>query len=305
MSEFAIETSGLTRRFGRLVAVDNVSLRVPRGSVYGYLGRNGAGKTTTIQMLVGLIEPTAGDMLVLGLDPLRQDVAMKRLVSYVPERVQMYDWMKVRETMWFGANIHPNWDQQLAEQLRERLELPAERRIGQLSRGMQGKVALMMALSSHPRLLILDDPTSGLDALVRREFMENIVGLLQEAGTTIFFSSHIIDDVERVADWIGILEEGQLIIQAPLEELKQSVKRVVATFAEPPEGGEVAGLLSEEGSGRQRALIVSDFENVKLEQLRAAGAVQLEVQDCSLEDIFVAYVRPKEPAAHAIGGEQQ
>ncbi len=293
MAELAIETTGLTRRFGRLVAVDEVDLQVPAGTVYGYLGRNGAGKTTTIQMLMGLIEPTAGAMSVLGYNPLRQGVAMKQVVSYVPERVQMYDWMKVSEMMWFGANIHPHWDPKLADDLLERFELPRDRRIGQLSRGMQGKVALTLALASQPKLLILDDPTSGLDALVRREFIESIVGVLQEAGTTVFFSSHIIDDVERVADWIGILDEGRLIIQSPLEELKSSVKRVVVTL--PDEAGEldVPGLLQQEGEGRRQAYIIADFAPEKLEPLRVAGASNLEVQDCSLEDIFVAYVRTR------------
>jgi len=126
VAELAIETTDLTRRFGRLVAVDEVDLQVPAGTVYGYLGRNGAGKTTTIQMLMGLIEPTAGEMSVLGYNPLRQGVAMKQLVSYVPERVQMYDWMKISEMMWFGANIHPHWDRRLADDLLERFELPRD-----------------------------------------------------------------------------------------------------------------------------------------------------------------------------------
>ena len=293
MADLAIETSGLTRRFGRVLAVDSIDLKVPVGSVYGYLGRNGAGKTTTIQMLMGLIEPTGGEMSVLGMNPLRQDVEIKRLVSYVPERVQMYDWMKISQMMWFGANIHPHWDQKLAEELLKQFELPPDRRIGQLSRGMQGKVGLTVALSSHPRLLILDDPTSGLDALVRREFMESIVAVLQEAGTTVFFSSHIIDDVERVADWVGILEEGQLIVESPLEQLKQSVKRVSATFPDGSPELEIEGVLQQEGEGRHQAFIWRDFAPDKLGALRAAGATNIEVQDCSLEDIFVAYVRKK------------
>jgi ABC-2 type transport system ATP-binding protein len=294
MSEFAIATKGLTRRFGRMLAVDHIDLRVPIGSVYGYLGRNGAGKTTTIQMLMGLIEPTAGEMSVMDFDPLRQEVPMKRVVSYVPERVHLYDWMRIREVLWFGANIHPHWDAAFGEQLAARLDLPLDRKIGQLSRGMQGKVALVVALASHPKLLILDDPTSGLDAIVRREFMESIVGVLQESGTTVFFSSHIIDDVERVADWIGILDGGKLIVQSPLDDLKASVRRITATF--PDGAAEVAldGVLSQEGEGRQRAFVCRDCNDAKLEALRRAGATGLQVEDCSLEDIFVAHVR-KQP----------
>jgi ABC-2 type transport system ATP-binding protein len=291
MDEFAIETSGLSRRFGRVVAVDRVDLKVPMGSVYGYLGRNGAGKTTTIQMLMGMIDRGGGTVRVMGYDPTREDVAMKRVVSYVPERVHLYDWMTVRQLLWFGAKAHPHWDRELAEQLRQRFELPAERKLGHLSRGMQGKAALLAALSSHPRLLILDDPTLGLDALVRREFMESIVGALQETGTTVFFSSHMIDDVERVCDWVGILHEGRLIVQAPLEKVKCSVKRLVVVFPEPAPPLTLPGVIEQRVEGRTQALVCEDFSERLVEQARAAGAVSVLVEDCSLEDVFVAYVR--------------
>ncbi len=295
-TDLAIETTGLTKRFGRLVAVDDVALQVPAGSVYGYLGRNGAGKTTTIQMLMGMLEPTAGTMSVLGFDPFTQDVPMKRVVSYVPERVHMWDWMTVADLMAFGAGVHPNWDAAYSENLRTRLDLPVDRKLGHLSRGMQGKAALLTALASHPKLLLLDDPTMGLDALVRREFMESIVAVLQEAGTTIFFSSHILDDVERVADWIGILHEGKLVVQSPLEDLKASVKRIIATFPEAPVGLDLPGVLQQESDGRQQVIVCHECE-AAVEKLRAAGATAVQVEDCSLEDIFVAYVRtvPKVP----------
>jgi len=292
MSELAIETTGLTKRFGRLVAVDGIDLRVPVGSVYGFLGRNGAGKTTTIQMLMGMLEPTAGQMRVMDFDPLREDVPMKRVVSYVPERVQMYDWMTVREIVWFGANIHPRWDDAKADELIERFDLPPGQKVGTLSRGMQGKLALALAMASHPKLLILDDPTSGLDAVVRREFIESIVGVLQETGTTVFFSSHIIDDVERVADWIGIIDEGGLLVQEPLESLKSRVRRVVLTFeAQAPATVDLAGVLAIESAGRQLVLTLSRFDDEQRAALDALGPASLETEDCSLEDIFVAYVR--------------
>lgn len=296
-SELAIETTELTKRFGRLVAVDDIDLRAPVGSVYGFLGRNGAGKTTTIQMLMGMLQPTTGEMRVLGFDPLREDVAMKRVVGYVPERVQMYDWMTVREIVWFGANVHPNWDTEAADALISRFDLPLQQKVGALSRGMQGKLALALAMASHPKLLILDDPTMGLDAVVRREFIESIVGVLQETGTTVFLSSHIIDDVERVADWIGIIHEGALLVQEPLEALKARVRRVVLTFegeAPGPEG--IAGVLAAERAGRQFVLTVERWSDETRAALEAMGPNSLRVEDCSLEDIFVAYVR-KAPEA--------
>jgi len=291
MSDLAIETHGLVQRYGRITAVEGVELRVPLGSVYGYLGRNGAGKTTTIQMLMGLVEPAAGTMSVLGFDPLTDDVAMKRVVSYVPERVHVYDWMKVSDLMRFGEGIHPHWDVALAESLRRRLELPLDRRVEELSRGMQGKAALMAALASRPKLLILDDPTLGLDAIVRREFMESIVGVLQEAGTTIFLSSHNIDDVERVADWIGILHEGKLLVQRRLEDLKRAVHRLVVTLPEGAAPLTPPRMLLREGAGRQQAFLCEDVGDDTLAAIAAAGATETETVDCSLEDIFVAYVR--------------
>jgi len=291
MSEPAIETRGLTRRFGRLVAVDAIDLRVPMGSVYGFLGRNGAGKTTTIQMLMGLLSPTSGQVRVLGRDPLRQSVAVKREVSYVPERVQMYDWMTVQEIVGFGAGIHPCWDRAAAEELIERFELPRARKVGSLSRGMQGKLALALALASRPRLLILDDPTMGLDAVVRREFIQSIIAVLQETGTTVLLASHIIDDVERVADWIGILDEGGLLVQEPLEQLKARVRRLVATFpGAPPEPGSIEGALTANASGRQLVVTCDGQADEWEQKLRALGATEVEREDCSLEDIFVAMV---------------
>lgn len=260
MSDLAIETTDLTKRFKRLLAVDGIDLRVPVGSVYGFLGRNGAGKTTTIQMLMGMLEPTAGEMRVLGFDPLREDVAMKRAVGYVPERVQMYDWMTVREIVRFGAQVHPRWDAASADALVERLELPLQQKVGALSRGMQGKLALALALAPKPKLLILDDPTMCLDAVVRREFIESIVGVLQKTGTTVFLSSHIIDDVERVADWVGIIHEGALLVQEPLEALKTRVRRAVLTFeGEAPEPDGIEGVLAQERSGRQLVLTLAQW----------------------------------------------
>lgn len=304
MSDLAIETTDLTKRFRRLLAVDSVGLKVPVGSVYGFLGRNGAGKTTTIQMLMGMLEPTAGQMRVLGFDPLREDVAMKRVVGYVPERVQMYDWMTVREIVRFGAQVHPGWDAAAADALIERLELPLQQKVGALSRGMQGKLALALALAPQPKLLILDDPTMGLDAVVRREFIESIVGVLQETGTTVFLSSHIIDDVERVADRVGIIHEGALLVQEPLEALKTRVRRAVLGFdTEAPEPDGIEGVLAQERSGRQLVLTLAQWSQDARAALEPLRPTSLTIEDCSLEDIFVAYVR-KTPGAGAqyLGG---
>ena len=291
MGELAIRTEGLTKRFRRTPAVNDLALRVPEGSVYGFLGRNGAGKTTTIHLLMGLLEATAGEMRVLGLDPRRDSLAMRRRVTFVPETPSLWPWMTVGQVVWFASQFYATWNDDLAAELLGRFELPEDTKIKHLSRGMQGKVALTLALAPEPELLILDDPTSGLDALVRQEFMESIIGALQETGATVFFSSHIITDVERVADWVGIIDEGQLLREAPTDELKQRVRRVRLVFeGEPPEI-ELDGLLARQGAGRERVLTLGDFGNGQLEQLRALNPTHLDLLDLSLEEIFVSLVR--------------
>jgi ABC-2 type transport system ATP-binding protein len=295
MAELAILTEGLTKRFGRKTAVNEVSLHVPRGSIYGFLGRNGAGKTTTIHLLMGLLEVTAGTMSVLGLDPRREGVAMKRRVTFVPETPALYPWMTVAQAVWFASQFYPTWNHSLAADLLRRFELPEDTKIKHLSRGMQGKTALTLALAPEPELLILDDPTSGLDALVRREFMESIIGALQETGATVFFSSHIINDVERVADWVGIIEDGRLVREASLDDLKQSVRRVRLVFeGEAPEIA-LEGILAREGTGRERVLTLGSFGDGQLAQLQALNPSHLDLLDLSLEDIFVALVRREAP----------
>ena len=288
MGEPAIRTEGLTKRFRRTPAVNDLALRVPRGSVYGFLGRNGAGKTTTIHLLMGLLEATAGGMSVLGLDPRRDSLAMRRRVTFVPETPALWPWMTVGQVVWFASQFYATWNHNLAAELLGRFELPEDTKIKHLSRGMQGKVALTLALAPEPELLILDDPTSGLDALVRQEFMESIIGALQETGATVFFSSHIITDVERVADWVGIIEEGQLLREARTEDLKQRVRRVRLVFeGEPPEI-ELGGILARQGAGHERVLTLGDFGNGQLEQLRALNPTHLDLLDLSLEEIFVS-----------------
>lgn len=233
--EYAIETQGLSKRFRRLVAVNEIELRVPYGSVYGFLGRNGAGKTTTILMLLGLLRPTSGGATALGYSSKIDPVKIRADVGYVPEKQIMYDWMTVSEILWFTSKFYKTWNKKLADELVERFGLDPKRKIKHLSRGMVAELSLIIALAPEPRLLILDDPTSGMDPVVRREFMEHIVDLVRDGKRTVFFSSHILADIERVADWVGILKDGRLLIQDRLETLKLRTRKVVAKFeAGPP-----------------------------------------------------------------------
>lgn len=280
------------KRYGRQhLAVNDLTLSVPYGSVFAFLGKNGAGKTTTIRMLLHLLDKTSGQAQVLGMDSVRQALEIKRRVGYVADGQAMYDWMSVAEQIWFCKGFYPGWDDAFVEDLRHRLELPEKSKVRQLSRGEQAKLALLLAMAHHPELLILDEPTTGLDVVVRRNFLEGIIELIQEEGRTIFFSSHIVHEVERVADWVGIIDQGRLIRCAPIEGLKAEVKRIVLTFADPPSSLTcIPNILQVESRDRQSTVIVSDYTDETLAAVRAMHPTSIDVQDMCLEDIFVALV---------------
>jgi len=285
-----IETTKLTKRFGRQTAVDALTLMVPRGSVFAFLGRNGAGKTTTIRMLLHLLDKTAGTARVLGMDSVRDALAIKRRVGFVGDGQVLYDWMSVDELLWFCKGFYPGWDDAVAGEMKGKLELPGRAKVRGLSRGEQAKLALLLAMAYRPELLILDEPTAGLDVVVRRDFLEGVIELIQEEGRTVFFSSHLVHEVERVADWVGIMEEGRLLSCAPLEEVKAGVRRIVCTFPASPPPPALPGLLHTEVEGKTLLCTVRDFGEATLAAARALHPATLAVEDLSLEDIFVALV---------------
>ena len=286
-----IHTRGLQKRFGRHLAVEDLSLQVPRGSVFAFLGKNGAGKTTTIRMLLNLLDKSAGEARILGLDSVRDALEIKRRIGFVADGQMMYDWMSVDEIGLVLQRLLPELGRRLCRRVAKTLELTGKQKVHHLSRGQQAKLALLLAMAHKPELLILDEPTTGLDVVVRRDFLEGIIELIQEEGRTVFFSSHIVHEVERVADWVGIIDKGRLICCSPLEELKAGVRRLTLTFAEPPAPiSGVPHLLRCEPAGRQVALTVSHYSEATLDAVQALHPAQVEVADLSLEDIFVALV---------------
>ena len=293
---YAVETTELTKRFGKHLAVDHLTMQVPAGSVFAFLGRNGAGKTTTIRILLDLLNRTSGQAHILGLDCVKGSLEIKKRIGYVAEGQKMYDWMKVDEIIWFCKGFYPDWDDALAAELKDKLELPGRSKIGEMSRGMQAKLALLLAMAYRPELLILDEPTAGLDVVVRRDFLEGVIELIQEEGRTVFFSSHIVHEVERVADWVGVIDHGKLIWCSTLDEMKSSIKRLVLGFDTPPASPRIPGLLTTESSGRQLAVTVRDFSDETVAAAKALGASDISVQDLNLEDIFVALVGKSEEA---------
>ena len=298
MDRPAIAIERFTKRFGSRVAVEDLSLEVPRGSIFGLLGRNGAGKSTTIKTLLNLLQPTSGRLSVLGLDSAADAVALRARVGYLPEQPGYYRWMTVEEALAFHAAFHSTWDPALAADLMARLELPPRSRLRDLSRGAQAKVGLVLALGSRPEVLVLDDPTSGLDAVVRRELLEAIIAGVHAEGGTVLLSTHMLHELERVADEVAVLHEGRLVARGTVESLKASTKRLHAVYPGPlPESFPIPGLLRVRRDPHQAVLTVNGFDGSLPERLRQAGAESVQVIDLSLEEIFVETV--KGDRAHA------
>ncbi|HCE44084.1 MAG TPA: ABC transporter ATP-binding protein [Lentisphaeria bacterium] len=293
MNDFAISTTALKKKYGwKKEAVKGIDLQVPKGSVYVFLGRNGAGKTTTIKMLMGLLARDSGKTEVLGFDSEKDPVSVRSRVGFVAENQKMYDWMTIGELIWFNKSFYQTWDDKLVDSLLSRFKLTKDLKLKNLSRGMYAQVALILALCQDPELVILDDPISGLDPVVRREFMESIIEILHEKERTIFFSTHIVNEVEKLADHVGIMHEGNLLVSMPVEELKNNVKKIRMIFDDKiPDDIAVAGLLKKESSGHEVSVIVKDFKKEILKDIADRYKPKTsEIQTLTIEDIFVAMV---------------
>ena len=292
LDDNAIETRNLGRKFGKFEAVKNVSLRVPKGTVFGLLGVNGAGKSTIIKMVMGHLRPTTGEVRVLGRGLGEDLLGIRRRVAYVSENRYLYEWMTVEESVSFTRAFHETWDDKKAADLLKRFSLPAEKKVRQLSRGNRARLCLLLALSFNPELIILDEPTSGLDPIVRRDFIENIVTEIADEGKTVLFSSHIVEEVERVADYVAIINEGELLLVSTIDDIKASYKRVrYATNGTRPEVTGVPGVLAIENGRHEQILMVSTWGDETLRTLGERGVKNPEVLPISLEDIFVNTVR--------------
>ncbi len=305
MSDFAIEASGLTRYYGPKCAVDALDLRVARGTVCGLIGRNGSGKTTIMKMLVGLLAPTRGSSTVLGRDSRDIDPATRARIGYLPEGHPLYGWMSVAAAGRFVASFYERWNAGVFSGLLEYFELDPKSKVKHLSRGQRAQAALALVLAQEPELLVMDDPTLGLDPVIRREFIESMVELIQGGERTVLFSSHQLGDVERVADRIAVLDRGVLRADCTVDEFRARVKRVHAVFAgPPPESIDLPGIVRRAGSGRELALTIANFDESMIARLKAAGAESVEVVDLGLEDAFVDYTsgRKRKRMADALLG---
>ncbi|MGN6369449.1 MAG: ABC transporter ATP-binding protein [Phycisphaerae bacterium] len=290
-----IELRDVRKHFGRTEVLRGVHLSVPAGKTYAFLGRNGAGKTTTIRMLMGLLHPDSGSIRVLGLDPAKDSLAIRQQVGYLAEDQQMWGWMRVREILAFIAAFYPNWDWNLAQDLLEQFALPAQGKVKHLSKGQNVRLGLLMALAHRPRLMILDDPALGLDPIMRKEFLRDIVEHLQGQDITVFFSSHLLYEVEPVADTIGIIDHGKIVREADTESLRDSVRRLVLTTEEwqlaRSDIRKATNILDVRPHGRHVAVVVENAHQA-LEAARKTGATSpgFAGDGLNLDEIFEAYV---------------
>ena len=291
MSQPVIEIRNLTRRYGKLDAVNGLNLTVQPGRCYGFFGRNGAGKTTTIKCLLNLLRPSNGSVRVFGFDPQKEEVTVKSRLSYVPDAVAFYPWMTVRETLDYFASFRRHWNQKIEVDLLKRFQLDANKKTSSLSKGQRTQLALIGAISPEPELLLLDEPTSGLDPIVRREFIETVIGAYQSGDPgkrTVFVSTHLISEFEGLIDEFTIIEEGRDLLTMETESARHRFKKIRARFAQTPPALDLAGALNIRQSGRELEILADGAGERLLAVIGAADPEDLRCESLSLEDIFVA-----------------
>ncbi len=294
----AIDIRNVRKAFRKHQVLDDMSLTVERGRTFAFLGRNGAGKTTTIQMLLGLLNRDAGSIRVLGHDPATEPLDVRAKVGYLAEDQTMYGWMKCGDILRFMAPFYPTWDHDLALKYANDFEVPLGQKIKTLSKGQNVRLGLVLALAHRPELVILDDPALGLDPIMRKQFNRDLITHLQGEGRTVFYSSHLLYEVEPVADEVAILKDGQIVRQAETEALRADVKQIITNSHAFQVWGEHTTILDTRRDGEDIALTVAGAEQA-LEHLRREG-VEHCVVDLNLDEIFEAYVMGKaEPLPQA------
>lgn len=288
-TEQPIVVTGLTRMFGKNAALRNVDLSVSRGRVFGLVGENGAGKTTLIKHLTGSLEAQQGSVRVFGRDPVKDPEGVLGRIGYLSEERDLPHWMRVDELIHYTEAFYPDWDVSYAEELRRVFRLDASAKVKELSQGQRAKAALLTALAYRPPLLLLDEPSSGLDPVVRRDILGAIIRTAADEGRTVLFSSHLLDEVERVADDVAMIHEGEVVMCAPLEDIRAGHHCVTLRFSEPPpKRPHLPGALSIEGeSGRWTALCEGELDELHA-AAKAMGCEIFEEAPPNLEDIFVA-----------------
>ena len=285
-----IEIQNLSRRYGKLDAVDDLSLNVRAGKCYGFFGRNGAGKTTTIKCLLNLLRPDSGSVRVFGLDPRKDEVAIKSKIAYVPDVVAFYPWMTVRETLEYFASFRKNWNGDIEADLLKRFQLDPKQKASHLSKGQRTQLALIGAICPEPELLVLDEPTSGLDPIVRREFIETVIGAYQSGDPTrrtVFVSTHLISEFEGLIDEFTIIENGQNLLTMEADAARARFKKIRARLASD-EKLNWSGALRFKQIGREVEILANGNSDLIIAELKSRSPEELKIESLTLEEIFVA-----------------
>ena len=295
----AIEIRGLAWRPGKSFAIQGLDLSVPTGSIYGFLGPNGSGKTSTIRLMMGMAKPGAGEIRVLGGRVPRDLPETLSRTGYVPEKPHLPPGFTVAEAIRFHGAFFPSWDPRWAERLRELFRLNNDTRFARLSKGERGKLLILLALAQRPELLILDEPTDGLDPVVRRDVLAALLDHVSDTGSTVFISSHLVHELERFCDWVGVLDDGRLLAEMPMEAFKNEIKRI--RVLSPPEAGETAppfqvlGRSASDGMAAGETWIVRGWKDGMTAYFEEEGAEVKEVVHLDLEDGFVELLRAARP----------
>jgi len=287
----AIEIRDLVRRYGRTDAVNGLSMTIQPGRCYGFFGRNGAGKTTTIKCLLNLLRPSAGQVRVFGLDPAKQEVAVKSRIAYVPDQVGFYPWMTVREALQYAASFRSRWNTDTERLLLDRFRLPLGHKTSHLSKGQRTQLALIGAICPEPDMLVLDEPTSGLDPIVRREFIQTVIGAYQEGapGTrTVFVSTHLISEFEGLIDDFTIIDNGRDVLTLDADTARARYRKIYARFPSPPVGLALEGARLLHQHGREFQFVVNGNADAVKARLAAHSPEVMETESLTLEEIFVS-----------------
>lgn len=300
MKDSVVDVVDVSKRFGTTFALDHVSFNADEGLVYGLVGANGVGKTTLIKHILGLYRTQSGSVRVFGQDPVVKPVEVLRRIGYVSDDRALPEWMRIGDLMRYTQAYHPNWDSAYADELLDTFQLDANRRVKELSRGMRAQACLVAAVSHRPDLLIMDEPSSGLDAVVRRDILNAIVRAVTDDGRTVIFSSHLLEEVERMSDHVTMIHQGRIAFEGTLEAIKECYQHSKIRFAErqvePPR---LAGAMSIDGEGRAWNIIHEDSV-VKIQSaLSDLGAEVVESRGVTLEELFVARVGRTNQTAEA------
>ena len=293
MSDSAIRVDNLVKYFAGRCVLDGISFSVPQGCIYGLLGRNGAGKTTIIRILLGLEPLTRGRTWLLESESRSLSAKTRGRIGCVAEGHNLIQNYKVSRLVKLCKDLALRWDNESFDHLMETFRLPRDRKVKDLSMGMRAQLNLALGMAIDPELLILDDPTLGLDTVARRQFLELVIEIIQQQGRTVLFSSHILSDVERIADRIGILAAGRLVVDCTLEELKDRVRKLRVIFAESaPPDLHLTEIINQQVEGREMVITAANWNNQKqtiLETFKPSSCTEIPM---SLEDIFIECTSP-------------